>query len=90
MNLLPGEPWLQAKLPVAQWPADAPRWAHTAAHGDRRTELAMVGMDADPEKVCRVLNRALVTKAEFDRGVWGQHERRYWWLLGARAMARAK
>ena len=90
MNLLPGEgePWLAAKLPVAQWPADAPCWARTAAHGDRRIELGLVGMDADVTAVRRVLNRALVTKAEFDRGVWGQHEHRYWWLLGAEAMAR--
>ena len=89
MNLLPaeGEPWLQAKLPVAQWPADAPRWARTAAHGDRRIELGLVGMDADSAAVRRALKRALVTKAEFERGVWGRHERRYWWLLGAHAMA---
>ena len=58
MDLLPGEPWLQEKLPVAQWPADTPRWARTAAHGDRRTELGLVGMDADPAAVRRVLARA--------------------------------
>ena len=88
MNLLPGEPWLTAKLPVAEWPADAPRWARTAAHGDRRVELGLIGMDADLVTVRRILRRALVTKAEFERGLWGQHERQYWWLLGARATAR--
>ena len=87
MNLLPGEPWLEAKLPVADWPAAIPQWARTAAHGDRRTELGMVGMDADPAAVRRALRRALVTEAEFERGVWGQHEAQYWWLLGAHAMA---
>ena len=87
MNLLPGEPWLKATLPVAEWPADAPRWARTAAHGDRRIELGLIGMDADVDQVRRVLSRALVTKAEFERGLWGCHERHYWWLLGARAMA---
>ena len=88
MDLLPGEAWLATKLPVAQWPADAPRWARTAAHGDRRTELALIGMDADPVAVRRVLNRALVTPAEMERGTWGRHENQYWWVLGARAMAR--
>ena len=89
MDLLPGEPWLQEKLPVAQWPADTPRWARTAAHGDRRTELGLVGMDADPAAVRRVLARALVTKEEFVRGLWGRHEGRYWWLLGAHVMTSA-
>ena len=89
MDLLPErEPWLAPKLPVAQWPADAPRWTRTAAHGDRRTELGLVGMDVDMLAVRRVLKRALVTKAELARGVWGRHEGRYWWLMGARAMAR--
>ena len=88
MGLLRGEPWLDsAKLPAAHSPANAPRWTRTAAHGDRRTELGMVGMDVDLAAVRRVLKRALVTKAEFERGVWGRHEGRYWWLLGARAMA---
>ena len=94
MNLFPGEPWLQAKLLVAEWPADAPRWARTAAHGDRRVELGLIGMDADVAAVRRTLSRALVTKAEFEGGLWGRHEdvrheRRYWWLLGAHAMVRA-
>ena len=61
MDLLPGEPWLTTKLPVAQWPTDVPRWARTAAHGDRRIELGLVGMDADVEAVRRVLSRALLT-----------------------------
>ena len=88
MDLLPGEAWLQAKgLSVAQWPAKAPRWPRTAVHGDRRIELGLVGMDCDLEMVRRLLRRALVTKAEFDRGVWGRHQGEYWWLLGARAMA---
>jgi G3E family GTPase len=97
MCLSPGEPWLITKqddLPVSEWPDDAPRWARTAAHGDRRIEIGLVGMDADPAAVRHALSRALVTKAEFECGLWGwhedvQHERRYWWLLGARAMARA-
>ena len=38
----------------------------------------------------RALRRALVTKAEFDRGVWGRHEDQYWWLLGKRAMAKMR
>ena len=90
MNLAEGAPWLAAKLPVAEWPADAdvPRWARTAAHGDLRTELGLIGMDADPTEVRRVLRRALVTNAEFERGLWGRHEGRYWLLLGARAMAK--
>ena len=88
MDLGPGEAWLQAKgLPVAQWPAEAPRWARTAEHGDRRIELGLVGMDCDLEMVRRLLRRALVTKAEFDRGVWGRHQGEYWWLLGKKAMA---
>ena len=90
MDLLPGDPWLTTKLPVAQWPpSDAPRWARAAAHGDRRIELGLVGMDADAVAVRRLLHRALVTKPEFERGVWGKHEAQYWWLLGARAMASA-
>lgn len=89
MELLPGQTWLAAKLPVAQWPADAPRRALAAPHGDRRTELGLVGMDADVAAVRRALRRALVTKAEFERGVWGRHEGRYWWLIGARAHATA-
>ena len=89
MDLVPAEPWLTVKLPAAQWPADTPCWARTAAHGDRRIELGLVGMDADPVAVRRLLTRALVTKDEFLRGVWGRHERRYWWLLGAHAMASA-
>jgi hypothetical protein len=86
MDLSAGEPWLQPKLHVSQWPADVPLWARTAAHGDRRIELGLVGMDADLKMVRKVLSRALVTKAEFERGVWGRHEGQYWWLLGARAM----
>ena len=76
MDLLPGEPWLQAKLPVAEWPADAPRWARTAAHGDRRVELGLIGMDADVAAVRRALRRALVTKAEFALGAvaWQEWE----------------
>lgn len=85
MELLPGEPWLAAKLPVAQWPDDAPAWARTAPHGDRRVELGLIGMDADVAMVRRHLKRALVTKAEFESGVWGRHEGEYWWLLGTRA-----
>ena len=85
MELLPGEPWLAAKLPVAQWPDDAPAWARTAPHGDRRVELGLIGMDADVAMVRRHLKRALVTKAEFEAGVWGRHEGEYWWLLGTRA-----
>ena len=89
MNLRPGAPWLKDTLPVADWPADTPGWARTAAHGDRRVELGLVGMDADLAAVRRVLARALVSKEELEKGVWGQHERRYWWLLGTRAMANA-
>ena len=76
MDLLPGEPWLTTKLPVAQWPTDVPRWARTAAHGDRRIELGLVGMDADVEAVRRVLSRALLTREEFALGaeVWQQWE----------------
>ena len=59
MNLSPGDAWHTAKLPVAQWPADVPNWARTAAHGDRRIELGLVGMDADVEAVRRVLSRAM-------------------------------
>ena len=91
MDLSPGQPWLAATLSPtqlkAQLPADAPSWALTAANGDRRIELGLIGMDADVAAVRRVLSRALVTKAEFERGLWGKHERQYWWLLGARAMA---
>ena len=35
--------------------------------------------------VRRHLKRALVTKAEFESGVWGRHEGEYWWQLGTRA-----
>jgi hypothetical protein len=76
MVLLPGEPWLDTKLPVAQWPADAPLWARTATHGDRRIELALVGMDADALAVRRVLHRALLTREEFALGAaaWQEWE----------------
>ena len=84
MDLLPGEPWTP---PAAQWPAEAPLWVRTAVHGDRRIELGLIGMDVNHVAVLRLLKRALVTKAEFERGVWGRHEHRYWCLLGARAMA---
>ena len=42
-------------------------------------------MDADVAMVRRHLKRALVTKAEFESGVWGRHEGECWWLLGTRA-----
>ena len=77
VDLLPGEPWLDAKeLPVTQWPADVPRWTHTAAHGDRRIELGLVGMDADLAAVRRALSRALLTQDEFALGdeVWQEWE----------------
>ena len=79
-----------SKVPVADWPADiVPKWARTAAHGDRRIELGLVGMDCEPKAVKRALASALVTRSEFEKGVWGRHERQYWWLMGAKAMARA-
>lgn len=76
MVLLPGEPWLQTTLPVAEWPTDVPHWALTAGHGDRRIELGLVGMDADPSRVRRVLRRALVTPEEFALGAdkWQEWE----------------
>ena len=78
IGLLPGPQWLHAKFSAvsrlfhAALPADAPRWVRTAEHGDRRTELGLVGMDADVAGVGRTLRRALVTKAEFALGaaVW--------------------
>ena len=78
MGLMPGPQWLHTELSAvprlfrAALPADAPRWVRTAEHGDRRTELGLVGMNADPAAVRRTLHRALVTKAEFDLGaaVW--------------------
>ena len=76
MGLLPGEPWLHASLSVAQWPSDAPRWARSAEHGDRRIELAFVGMDANADALRRALRRALVTREEFRLGfeVWDTWE----------------
>ena len=72
MVLLPGEAWLQTRLPEMQWPSDTPSWARTAVHGDRRVELGLVGMDANVASVRRVLNRALLTEEEFALGpeVW--------------------
>ena len=72
LRLLPGKPWLAAKtLRASEWPADAnvPDWCRAAAHGDRRTELGLVGIDADEAAVRRALNRALVTRSEFDAGM---------------------
>ena len=76
MELRPGEHWLHATLPVAEWPADAPAWAPAAAHGDRRIEIGLVGMDADVAAVRRALRGALVTKAEFALGAeaWQEWE----------------
>ena len=73
MSLMGGTPWLHAEIAVARLFRAYPlphhlRWARTAAHGDRRTELGLVGMDADPAAVRQMLNRALVTKAEFELG----------------------
>ena len=76
MALMGGEPWLHASMPVARLfraalPADL-KWARTAEHGDRRTEIGFVGMDADHAAVRRLLARALVTPEEFALGaeVW--------------------
>lgn len=75
MGLMPGPQWLHtefgavARLFCASLSADAPRWVRTAEHGDRRTELGLVGMNADPAAVRRALNCALVTRAEFKLGV---------------------
>ena len=77
MDLLPGEPWLHAmELPVTRWPDDVPKWAHSAAHGDRRVELGLVGMDANVAALRRALTRALLTRDEFALGdeVWQQWE----------------
>ena len=94
MNLrLSGDLWHAARgVPLADWPRGTPHWARNAAHGDRRVEIGLVGMDADHAAVRRALRRALVTRAEFERGLWGQdedlrQERRYWLLMGASAMA---
>ena len=88
MDLLPGEPWLHAKgVPAKELPEDTPNWCRTAAHGDRRIELGLVGMDCDEMMVRKALSRALVTKDEFERGIWGKHQGEYWWLLGKKAMA---
>jgi len=76
LKLAPGKAWLHASIPVADWPADAPRWARTAEYGDRRIELGLIGMDANLSVVRRELKRALVTSKEFALGVdvWQQWE----------------
>ena len=81
LRLLPGKPWLAAKTcAVSEWPAHAnvPDWCRTAAHGDRRTELGLIGINADEAAVRKALNRALVTRSEFDLGrqVWLKWEDR--------------
>lgn len=70
-RLLPGKPWLGAKtLQASEGPAhaDVPEWCRAATHGDRRSELGLVGIDADEAAVRSALNRALVTRSEFDLG----------------------
>jgi hypothetical protein len=61
---------------VTGWPDDVPKWAHSAAHGDRRVELGLVGMDANVAALRRALTRALLTRDEFALGdeVWQQWE----------------
>lgn len=69
-TVLPGVPWW-AVIPKSEWPEGLeedikPLWHEP--HGDRQTELVVIGLHMDKDAVRAALTGCLLTDAEFAQG----------------------
>jgi G3E family GTPase len=82
VELRPWKPWL-ASLPRSAWPPGAsepPGW--TSETGDRRTQIALIGVSIDWDVVMKAVQACLVSDSEFHAGpeAWGEFPNPFWVL----------